>query len=222
MLAIRAVEHEEESVAAGLRDQFARLSVDLGVEDDRCLHPIVVVSIVGRHLVIPGHFARISIQSDHRTGPKIIALATLPGVHRVGITSSPIDEIQIGIVAAGEPGHAAAMLHRVLVRPCFRTGFAGLRFGVPVPLNSTSFRISRFEISGNIKRVAAYADDDVVADRNGGRGGEVFLSEVGDLDTPAEFAGSGFERNQMVVGRLEIEPITPNADATITDVNAAL
>src|SRR5690242_18863880 len=91
-----------------------------------------------------------------------------------------------------------------------------------MPLHGTGLRVASLKISRNVERIAGHPYDDVVADHNRRSGGEIFERKVRDLHTPAKFACSGFERNQVIVRGLEIEPIAPDTDATVTDVDAAL
>ena len=88
--------------------------------------------------------------------------------------------------------------------------------------NLAGFRIARFEIAGNIERIAAHADDDVIADDDRRGRGEILLFHVGDFNVPALRAILGVERNQVIVGRFEVQPVAVHAEAAVSDVDAAV
>ena len=58
------IEHKEVAIARGLRQQFARLAIDLRVKEDWSLGVVPIVGIVGRSLKIPDELAGIGIQRN--------------------------------------------------------------------------------------------------------------------------------------------------------------
>ena len=132
-----------------------------------------------------------------RAGEKIIAFAALAGADGVRISGGHIDQIEIGIVSGRLPRHAAAVLCvRIIIGPGIVARVAGLlRRGVPLPLQVAGFGIARFEKALHVERIAADADDDVIADDERRVGGKVVVLHVGDLFVPAFLAGSGIERD---------------------------
>jgi hypothetical protein len=190
-----------------LREEFARLAVDLDVEQDRGLHAIPIVSVVGRSLEPPDQFSVVGVERHDGAGPQIAAGAALPGAHRVRVASAPINQIELRVVGSGKPGHAAAMPHGFGVWPGFGPGGTGLRRGIPSPLHGAGLGVARFQESGHIQRVATDADNHMITDDQRSGRGEVLLLDVGDGAAPADFAGARVERNQVVVRGLEEEPI---------------
>src|SRR5579859_1024701 len=131
--------------------------------------------------------------------------------------------MQVGIVRARNPGHAAAMAHGILVGPRFKSRVAFLqRSTPPFPLNVAGFGIMSFQETGNVERIAASANDDMVADNNRRGRGEVLLLHVGNFLVPTLFSGQCIERNKIVVWSLEKNPASVHAHAAVADVNAAL
>src|SRR5712671_1248999 len=61
MLAVASVQHKEKSIPARLREQFAPLSVELPVKQNRCLCSVPVVRIVRRDLIAPHQLSRVHI-----------------------------------------------------------------------------------------------------------------------------------------------------------------
>ena len=86
---------------------------------------------------------------------------------------------------------------------------------------SPRLRIARLEVAGHVERVAAHAEDHVVADHDRRRGREVLALHAGDFLVPALLARRRVERDEVVVGREEIQPVAVHADAAVADVDAA-
>src|SRR5581483_11729493 len=99
-------------------------------------------------------------------GPQVVAFAALTGEHWIRIAGAEVIQIQIRIVGARQPRHAAAARHRVLVGPRLRTWLTWTRRRVPPPHDVAAFRVARFEKTGNVERVTADADDHVTADHD--------------------------------------------------------
>ncbi len=101
--------------------------------------------------------------------------------------------------------------------PCFAISSFGhdvrariallLRHGVPAPLHLAALRVVRLDVAGDVEVVAADADDQVVLDdRRGGRR-VVEAVDVADLLAPALLAVLQVQRDEVAVGRLEVQPV---------------
>src|SRR5438094_3800595 len=131
--------------------------------------------------------------------------------------------MQVRIIRTWDPRHAAAMTHGILIGPGFKSRVAFLeRRAPPFPLNVAGFGIMSFKETRDVKRIAARAHQDVVADDNWRRRREVLLLHIGDLFMPALLSGQRIERNKVVIRGLEKEPPSIHAHSPIADVNAAL
>ena len=106
------------------------------------------------------------------------------------------------------------------LRPSFRSGLARLRLGIPAPLQLAGFRIARIEKARNVGHVAGDADQHVILDHQRRHGREVAELGIGQFDVPAQLAVFGVERDQMAIGRFEVQPILVHADAALADVVA--
>src|SRR5205807_2686409 len=78
-----------------------------------------------------------------------------------------------------------------------------------------------FEKARYVQRVAAHADDHVVANHQRSRCGEVLLFHVCQRYLPPDFSAVPIERDEVIIGRLEEEPIAVDTYAPIADVDAA-
>ena len=81
--------------------------------------------------------------------------------------------------------------------------------------------IVRFDVAGDVEVVAADADDDVVVDDERRGRGVVELIEIADLGAPFLLARPVVERQQMAVGRLDIDRRAEHGDAAVADVPSA-
>src|SRR5260370_22063815 len=174
MLAIGAVEHKEQRIAAGLGEQLALLALKLRVEQDRGFDGVPVVHVVWRRLKIPSQFPRIRIQSHDGAGVEIVAFPALANEHGIGIARAPIEKIELRVVGSGHPSHAAAVEESVAVLgPGFGAWLTGIRLGVPAPLDRSGLWIERLEVTANVGYVSGNAGDDVIAGPQRSHGGKV-------------------------------------------------
>ena len=59
-----AIEDVEESVAIGLEQEFARLAVEVGIDQHGGLGGVPVIGVVRGHLVIPEELSRFGIEGE--------------------------------------------------------------------------------------------------------------------------------------------------------------
>ena len=201
VLSVGPIEHREDAVAGRLRQHLARLPVEEPVEQYRRFHVVPVVRVVRRWLVIPDEFPGVGIQRHNRCGPKIGARPSLSGEDGVRIAGSPVEKIQLGVVRAGHPRHAAAVLHGLRIGPGLRAGLALPRRGVPAPLHFAGLRIAGIQEAGHVHGIAAHARDNVILDHQRAGGAEILHLLVGDLLLPALFSILRIERDQPAIGR---------------------
>src|SRR5437867_2510818 len=101
-----------------------------------------------RKLVVPFHLSGVGVQRNNGAGIKIVSRTRIAIPVRAGVTGSPIHEIEFGIVAAGRPDGATAVLPR-FPAPCFMTWFA--RFGdhVEPPFLVACFRVEGSDVTAD-------------------------------------------------------------------------
>ena len=178
--------------------------------------------IVRRRLVVPSELSGIWIDGDDGGRVKVGAFAALAGEDGIWISGTPINEIEIGVVGAGHPGHAAAVFHGIGVGPGFRTGLTLAGRGVPMPLDIARFRVAGFEETGNVHGVATDSDKDVAFDDEGRHGAEILHLFIRHVFAEAFFAVLCVQRNEPAIGRHEVEPVAVHAESAIADEVAAL
>ena len=142
----------------------------------------------------------------HAFGVQIIAPAHFAVEIRRGIARAPVDQVQFGIVAAGQPGVASGSLPGV-PRPSLVSRFTGLRNHIPAPTPLT--RNSIVGIQPAVKPVIAGrdSDDDFVLHHHRSDGAPVALGGLCQFDCPQPVARSGIERHEVSVGRTEVDAV---------------
>ena len=95
------------------------------------------------------------------------------------------------------------------------------RHGVKRPFHVAAERIERREVARRVEVVSG-ADDDLVLDNGRRRRAEVLLAERRVFLVPALFARAGVERDEVAVGRDQVQIVTPHCGAAVADVRAAL
>ena len=103
-LAIRSIERVKESVAIGLHQRFDFAPFDREIRQDGIADSVPVVHVMRSELVIPFQFSGISIECNDTAGEKIIA-ATDIAIHVwPGVTSTPVNQVEFGIICSSDPG----------------------------------------------------------------------------------------------------------------------
>ena len=142
---------------------------------------------------------------------RIVARAEFAGQHRRWISGAPVQQVQIRIVSAGHPGHAAGG----------RVGSSDGRSAVPLPLRLAGFRIEGAQIAGEIIEVARDADDHVIAARSRATWWSSSLSwNRPTARSSARFPSLAFKRDQVRIGSRVEEPVPIHRDAAMADVKA--
>ena len=136
---VGALEHVEKSVAVGLHQHRRLLAFDRQVGEHEFVDTVVVPCVMGSELVVPGDLPGVGIQRQHRRGVQVAVLTDLGGVvaaHRCRprrrVAGAVVDEVELRVVGADEPGRAATELARVAL-PGFAAFFTGTRHGVGAP-----------------------------------------------------------------------------------------
>ena len=221
VLTVDSIQQEKMPVAVGLRDELSRAAVDHAVNQHRRLRGVPIMRVVRRHLVVPHDLPGIGIEGDDRAGIEIVPFAILAGQHGLRIAGADVVEVELRVVGAGEPRHAAAVGHHFGIRPGVGARLPGPRRRVPAPDDVAALRIARLEIAGHVERVAADAKQHLPADDDGRARRKVLALDVGDLVMPALFSRRRVERDEVVVRREEVQPVAEHADTAIADVDAA-
>src|ERR1019366_2995623 len=112
---------------------------------------------------MPDDLAGFDIKRYDRARPEVISFAPMARLDWLRIARANVVELQRRIVRSRYPGHAAAVTHGVLIRPCLRAGVALLhRLGPPLPLDRARLGIDGFEEARYIQRIASRSDHHMV------------------------------------------------------------
>src|SRR5260370_29660591 len=135
------------------------------------------------------------------------------------MAGTTIDKIEARVKCAGHPSLAPAVEDGVGVfGPRFRARLAGVRLGVPAPVEHSSLWIERLKETPNVRNVPGDTDNHVIANNKRGHRREVAEFWIGELDDPADAAILCVETDQVGVGRSKVEPILVRTQAAIANV----
>ena len=113
--AVRAVEHVEMAVAIGVQQELAVLPAPHAVDQHHGLRRVPVVAVVRRELIVPLALARS--RGSSATTEFVNRLSPSPRGEPVEdrrrIADRPVQRVELGIVAAGQPRGSAAGLPAV-------------------------------------------------------------------------------------------------------------
>ena len=90
------------------------------------------MDVMGSELEVPLQFSAVGIERDQRVGVEVVALAHLSVPIRTGVSRAPVNQVQIGIVGAGDPSRGRAALPTV-TRPGFVARLSRARDGPEAP-----------------------------------------------------------------------------------------
>ncbi len=156
---------------------------------DRCLIDIEVPVVVTHELVVPLDLAGVGVERQRAAGVQVEtqALLTAPGS---GVARGPEDAVQLGIVAAGDPGRTAAVFPDVTaLGPGLAARLAGRRDGVGLPHALAGVGVAGFEVAAHAPFAAADAGDDAAFHDERRERLRVAEAVVIGVDFPDDFAG---------------------------------
>ena len=121
----------------------------------------------------------------------------------LGLRGSPVGEVELGIVAAGDPRLAAAAKHHRLLAPGVAAGFLRARDGVEAPLDLPGLCVERGdEAAFLLETVAAVqALNEFPFDDDGAGGRAVALGRIGEPRFPHSLARARVEGDDARVAR---------------------
>src|SRR5207253_585298 len=126
------IEHVKESISIRDHHDLTASSAEVNVRQDGRVSGIPIMRVMRRELIIPAQFAGIRIEREKTIRIEIVSLATAAEIQWRRIAGSPVDQIEVGIVAAGYPGRTSAVLRGVL-QPGVPARFVRQRHGPEPP-----------------------------------------------------------------------------------------
>ena len=131
-----------------------------------------------------------------------------------GVAGAPIDGLGLDVVVAGHPGRRATRFP-VVTAPGFVTGLARARNGEGPPQFLAVLGVVRDDIAAHAEFTAGTADDHLAVDDQRHQRQVLTLLVVLNLGVPQHLAGLGVERDDVIVGRREIQFVLPQSDAAV-------
>src|SRR5262249_1909517 len=126
----------------------------------------------------------------------------------------PVDEIQLGIVRAGQPHRAATALPAVteprVVAILTRPGY-----GIKPPQLFARGSVVRIQESARAEFAAGDPDEHLVFHVQRRAGDAVTKHRVGDLRFPERQTGSRVQRDERRVERADEQPLSKHSDAAV-------
>ncbi len=217
VLAVGAVEQEIVAVAAGLREQLARLAHRSSINQHGRFGGIPIMHVVRRNLIVPNKFSGVGVERHNGTRIKVVAFAALLRHYRIRIARADVVEIQFRIIGARHPSLSGAVCGSVFVRPSLNARLALARRGEEFPLQCSGLRIARLDESRIIEVVAANAQNDVIANDDRRDCRSVIQLRIGNLHFPSFLASARVEAHQVTVGAFKEQPVLIHPHAAIAD-----
>src|SRR5262249_21222663 len=143
---------------------------------------------------------------------RIVARAYSTVQYRRWISRADIDEIEIGIVRAGDPHLSTRGTTARRLRHAWR------RSAIESPLGLACLRIERLQLAGQIIKIAGDTEDHVITDDEWSIRGPIPFVGIGNHDIPPYRPVFGVECDEMRIRRRKINGIFVNGDAAMADV----
>ena len=129
-----------KTVTIRLHHQLPWRSIDRRIHQHRDLRPIPVHHVMRCELKMPLQLPGIRVKRDNRIAVQIVALPDITVEIRRRVPNRPIQQVQLWIVASGQPCGATRMHPRV-PRPALRARLARPRDAVEPPCMRPRLRI---------------------------------------------------------------------------------
>ena len=218
ILARLAIELPEHAVLADREHQILSARIDEhALEDD-----VEVERFTGRVRVVPRQLAGIEIERDGGARVERLVERVHPAAHRhprLRLRRTPVGEIEIRIVAAGDPRLAAGAEQVRQAAPRIAAGFTdtGDRVESPQLLAGLGVVGADEALLLDVLLTAAHALDDFsFGDERTAR----TAAAIGHCHVPGNFAGLRVERHEMRVAHRDIELVVVQRDTARRGVAA--
>ena len=221
-LSVGAIERVVEAVAVREQEDLASDAVDDLVCEHRYFGGIPVVRVVWRELIVPRDDAAVGVEGHDRVGVEVVALAIVPVEVGTGIPRAPVDQVQRGIVAAGDPGGAAAALPRIAF-PRLVALFPWTRHRPEAPRALASGGVVGIDEPTDAVLRSGDTDHHLVLHDERRRRGAVTQLVVVNHHVPHDRAGLHVEGQEVRVERVHVELVAEHGeaavDASATDIH---
>ena len=157
------------------------------------------------------------IEGHDGAGEKVVALADFPIHVGAGVASCPVKSVELGVVAARQPGGRAPQFPAI-VFPGFVTKLTGARDGIETPDALAGGGVVSVYKAADAVLAPRNAYDDLVLDRERRNRDAVAFHRVGHLYFPKRAACPGIERDEGGIESAEKYAIPQHSNATIVAV----
>src|SRR5919108_2664078 len=164
-------------------------------------------------LVVGFQLTSIDIQGDDRRGVEVIADMRI-GWPGTGVASSPIRQVELRSVMAGDPGRSPAGLPGI-AGPGLIAWLAGAWNRISLPHLLPSLRIQRRDIAADPVLATRHPDDDLALRHQRRQGQVVPLFVIVDGFIPAHLAGFGIKSQQVAIERANVYLVLVETDARV-------
>src|SRR5258706_14209855 len=110
---------------------------------------------------MPAQLAVLDVERHQRRCVEVVARPLVAVPVGARIAGAPVEQLERGIVRAGEPRRAAAALPGVALRPRIAARLVGRRNRVEAPEPTAGLRVVGVEEAADAGLAAAHADDDL-------------------------------------------------------------
>ena len=179
------------------------------VDQNALVDFVEVERFVSHMLEIPGQRTVVGMKRERGAGVEveIVHSGAAADLHpRLSLRDAPISEVQLGIVAAGDPGFTAGAQHVGKLAPGVAARGAFASHSVEMPKELARARIKGADEASLLAflRLVAVATAEALQNFSADDDGAARIAEsfvvVGDNGVPNDFAGAGIERDEMRVG----------------------
>ena len=167
-----------------------------------------------RVLKIPLDITARGIERKYRAGVEVVARSQVTVPVRRGVADRPVQQIELGIVGAGQPGRAAACLPAISA-PGVAARLAGRRDRELAPESLARRGIVGIDEPADARLGATHPDNDLAVDcQRRERQGKADIV-VGNDRVPAHGTCRGIERDNMCIEGADINRIIEHRDTAI-------
>src|SRR3954451_18032211 len=213
----------------GLRPGLDRLAVPRQLERDELVRAVEVPAVVRRGLEGPLDLAAVGVDGEGGAGPLVVA-GPDPAVPGARVAGADVEQVELRVVGAAEPGGAAAGLPGVAGPGLVERAGHGRRLAVqaadialdgrPVPHLLAGVGVVGLDGAGDAELAARVADDHLALDdQRGGRVGVPVLVLL-HLLVPDDLARLPVEGDEVGVERREVDLVLVERGTAVDDVAA--
>ena len=154
------------------------------------------------------------VDGEHRVRVEVVAEPHVAVPVRAGVAGAPVDEVEVGVVGAGDPARRAAGAPR-LAGPGLVVGMVGAGNGPRAPREVAGRRVVGVDEAADAELAAGDARHDLALDDEGRGGLAVARAVVGDLAVPHQVAGARVDGHEVRVEGAHVEGVAEDGHPAV-------